>query len=100
MLVSKGKRPDGRAMNSLRAVRSMSEMLSSLAGAILMLLVRAYQVGLSPLLLGACKFCPSCSDYFIEAVRRHGPIRGLWLGLWRICRCHPFCAGGYDPVPQ
>lgn len=70
-----------------------------LVGWVLIVLVRGYQVGLRPLMLGSCKFCPSCSEYFIQAVQKHGPIRGGWLGVRRLLRCHPFGAGGYDPVP-
>ncbi len=61
-------------------------------------LVRAYQVLLGPLLGGRCRFVPSCSEYFITAVRRKGPVVGTLKGLWRILRCNPFCHGGYDPV--
>lgn len=60
-------------------------------------LVRVYQVTLGPILGGRCRFQPSCSYYFIGAVKKHGPIRGAWKGLLRICRCHPFHPGGYDP---
>ncbi len=59
--------------------------------------VRAYQVVLSPLLGGQCRFQPTCSQYFIEAVRKYGPWKGSWKGLRRIARCHPFGASGYDP---
>ena len=62
-------------------------------------LVRGYQFGIAPHLIGTCKFVPSCSQYFIEAVQRHGPIRGGYLGLRRLLRCHPFSPGGIDPVP-
>lgn len=62
-------------------------------------LVRLYQVTLSPLVPGKCRFYPSCSRYFIEAVERHGVIRGVALGSYRILRCQPFCKGGFDPVP-
>ncbi len=65
----------------------------------LVLLIQAYRFALRPLLLGSCRFCPSCSDYAIEAITRHGPWRGCWLGLRRICRCHPWSRGGMDPVP-
>ena len=61
--------------------------------------VRAYQFGIRPLLIGQCKFCPTCSEYFLEAIHRHGPLRGSWLGLRRLARCHPFSPGGLDPVP-
>lgn len=49
---------------------------------------------------GACKFQPTCSEYSIQAIDEHGLVRGLWLGTGRIMRCHPFAAGGYDPVPR
>ncbi|MBX9678544.1 MAG: membrane protein insertion efficiency factor YidD [Gemmataceae bacterium] len=63
----------------------------------LILPVRFYQAVLSPLLPSVCKFEPSCSEYFIQAVRKHGPIRGACRGAWRICRCNPWNAGGIDP---
>ncbi len=61
-------------------------------------LVRLYQMTLSPWVGGHCRFYPSCSQYFIEAVRRHGPVRGSARGLARLARCHPCSRGGYDPV--
>jgi hypothetical protein len=66
---------------------------------LLILLVRAYQVALSPLLGGQCRYYPSCSAYGIEALEKHGALRGSWLTVKRIARCHPFHPGGYDPVP-
>ena len=63
------------------------------------LALRAYQVALSPVLGPCCRFAPSCSQYTLEAVRLHGPGKGLLLGLRRVLRCHPFHPGGYDPVP-
>lgn len=60
-------------------------------------LVRCYQWLLSPLLGKTCRFTPTCSQYMIESVVRHGLIRGGWQGVRRILRCHPFSAGGYDP---
>ena len=67
--------------------------------ALFVLLVRGYQVSLSQLLPSACRYYPSCSAYAIEALERYGAWRGSWLALRRIGRCHPFHAGGYDPVP-
>lgn len=60
-------------------------------------LVRLYQLSLSPLLGRRCRFEPTCSAYFIEAVDKYGAIHGSWKGICRICRCHPFHPGGYDP---
>ena len=77
---------------------SAGHRLAALPADLLVLLVRLYQGTLSPLLGGQCRFVPSCSNYFIEAVRRRGAIVGALLGLWRILRCHPLSKGGYDPV--
>jgi len=60
--------------------------------------IRGYQLLLSPLLPPACRFYPSCSQYAMDAVRRHGALRGMWLACGRLLRCHPWCRGGYDPV--
>ena len=60
-------------------------------------IVRIYQICLSPLLGQTCRFSPSCSQYFIEAVRKYGAIRGSWKGVRRLLRCHPFNPGGFDP---
>jgi putative membrane protein insertion efficiency factor len=62
-------------------------------------LIRGYQVGISPLLPPSCRFTPSCSQYALDAVRRYGAVRGSWLGLRRLARCHPWHPGGHDPVP-
>lgn len=62
-------------------------------------LIRGYRVLLSPLLPPACRFQPTCSQYALAAVDRFGVLQGSWLAARRICRCHPFYPGGYDPVP-
>lgn len=62
-------------------------------------LVRGYKVFVSPLLPPSCRFYPTCSQYAIEALETHGVLKGSWLTVSRICRCHPFHPGGYDPVP-
>jgi uncharacterized protein len=67
-------------------------------GNFFVVLVRVYQISISPFLGPCCRFYPTCSEYAIIAVRRYGPLRGAFLGLMRILRCHPFHAGGYDPV--
>ena len=67
---------------------------------LLVLLLRGYRAFISPLYGQVCRYHPSCSAYALEAVTRHGSIRGSWLALRRLLRCHPWAAGGYDPVPQ
>lgn len=65
----------------------------------MVLIIRGYQVAIRPLLGNRCRFAPSCSEYAIEALRRHGAMAGLLLAVRRIGRCHPWHPGGYDPVP-
>jgi len=60
--------------------------------------LRVYKFCLSPLLPSACRFLPTCSDYMRQAVERYGAVKGVWMGLRRLARCHPFQPGGYDPV--
>jgi putative membrane protein insertion efficiency factor len=71
--------------------------LRSLLANLLIAFVRFYQIALRPLLPSVCRYEPSCSEYFILAVRKYGPASGAWRGIKRICRCHPFYPGGYDP---
>ena len=66
---------------------------------LLMALIRGYQLAISPWLGRTCRFHPTCSQYTLEAIERHGALKGLWLGLRRVSRCHPFHPGGHDPVP-
>jgi hypothetical protein len=67
--------------------------------ALVIIRVRLYQMTLGHMLPDSCRFKPTCSNYMIEAVRKHGLLRGAWLGIRRVLRCHPFNPGGYDPVP-
>jgi len=78
----------------------MSFLWATLAGLpswLLIAVVRLYQIFLSPVLGRQCRFTPTCSQYFILAVQKHGAVRGAWRGVLRICRCQPFHPGGYDP---
>jgi hypothetical protein len=68
-------------------------------GWILILLVRFYQKAISPYLGSNCRYTPTCSHFFIEAVKKHGPLRGSYLGIRRLLKCHPWGGHGYDPVP-
>ncbi len=71
-----------------------------MAARLISLLIRAYQLTLGTVLPPACRFQPTCSQYALEAVRRHGALEGSWLALRRLLRCHPFSPGGLDPVPD
>jgi uncharacterized protein len=73
---------------------------AGVAGVLLAVPIRAYQLLLSPVLPPSCRFWPSCSDYAVEALRRHGAWRGLLLASRRLLRCHPWGGSGYDPVPE
>jgi len=74
--------------------------LTMMIGKALILLIRAYQVTLSPLFGGCCRFYPSCSAYCITAIEKHGCVKGLAMGIWRVLRCNPLNAGGVDFVPD
>lgn len=67
---------------------------------LILLLLRGYKSFISPLLPPACRYEPTCSVYAMQALERHGVVRGGWLGFKRVCRCHPGYPGGYDPVPE
>jgi hypothetical protein len=82
-------------MNPLQILRPLSEFLAW----ILILPIRFYQKFISPLTPPSCRFTPTCSQYAIEALRKHGPFKGMYLAIRRILRCHPWGGQGYDPVP-
>ncbi len=83
---------------------AMLQTVSVWAARLLALLARlpiwGYRLFISPLLPSTCRYMPTCSEYTIEAIDRHGSIRGLWLGLKRMGRCHPWGGSGFDPVPS
>lgn len=66
---------------------------------LLILCIRFYQIFISPLKPPTCRFYPTCSAYAIEAIQKKGPVKGTWLAIKRIAKCHPFHPGGYDPMP-
>lgn len=86
--------PRGKSFTAARGQRGTPNVKTLLLG-----LIRLYQLTLSPIIGQHCRFTPSCSQYASGAIDRFGPWRGGWLALRRIGRCHPFCPGGYDPVP-
>jgi len=80
--------------------RTVVQKILTIPARVLILFVRIYQGTLSPYIGRQCRFVPTCSNYFIEAVTKHGALKGTYLGLRRISRCHPFSRkSGYDPVP-
>ena len=85
----------------MKAMKAMGakDALARLPGLLLITLVRGYRLLVSPVLAPSCRYWPSCSEYAIEALRNHGAARGSWLSAKRLCRCHPWAAGGIDNVP-
>lgn len=86
-------------MNALTTVRRAAVTLSRLPQKTLVALVKGYRLLLSPWLGSSCRFEPTCSAYSLQALQQHGAARGSYLTLYRVARCHPWCSGGYDPVP-
>jgi putative membrane protein insertion efficiency factor len=80
-----------------RSIEQLGRSIWQLPATLLVAAARVYQLTLSPLIGRHCRFHPSCSAYFILAVRKYGAVRGSWNGVKRICRCHPFHPGGHDP---
>lgn len=79
-------------------IRNLLHDISHTAVRLLILPIKFYQRFISPLTPPACRFTPTCSQYAIEALRKHGPVKGLYLAIRRILRCHPWGGSGYDPV--
>jgi putative membrane protein insertion efficiency factor len=79
--------------------RTIGRAFSKALTAVLLLPIRFYQVCISPMTPPSCRFTPTCSEYARQALVKHGPIKGLWLAVRRILRCHPWGGSGYDPVP-
>ncbi|HNT33955.1 MAG TPA: membrane protein insertion efficiency factor YidD [bacterium] len=65
---------------------------------VLLMLLRIYQRWISPLYPARCRYVPTCSQYAVEAIKKYGALRGTWMAVWRVLRCHPWSRGGYDPV--
>ena len=82
-------------MKALRWIRRPFDLLTWL----LVMMVRFYQRFISPLTPPSCRFTPTCSQYAVEALQKYGPLKGSWLALKRLLRCHPWGGSGYDPVP-
>lgn len=79
-------------------MRSIQQFLREVVIALLLFPIRIYRRYISPLTPPACRFTPTCSQYAMEAIQKHGPIKGLYLAVRRILRCHPWGGSGYDPV--
>ena len=86
-------------MRILESIRLLWHEALRFLGKLLILPIRVYQKYVSPLKPATCRFTPTCSQYAIEAIRKHGPFKGLALAVWRILRCNPWGGSGYDPVP-
>ena len=82
-------------MKVFRPIRKATDLLTWL----LIMFVRLYQRFISPLTPPSCRYTPTCSQYAVEALRKYGPFKGLWLAAKRLLRCHPWGGSGYDPVP-
>ena len=81
------------------AIKNGFRAILRVIGWLLILPIRFYQKFISPLTPATCRFTPTCSHYAVEAIRKHGPFKGLALAIWRILRCNPWGGSGYDPVP-
>ncbi|PKP38216.1 MAG: membrane protein insertion efficiency factor YidD [Bacteroidetes bacterium HGW-Bacteroidetes-14] len=80
-------------------LQDLKKIALKIAALPFIILIKFYQYFISPLKPQSCRYTPTCSAYSLEAVKKHGPFRGLWLAIRRISRCHPWGGSGYDPVP-
>ncbi len=80
-------------------MRTLLGYFTKMLGRLLMLPIRFYRKFISPLTPPSCRFTPTCSEYAIQAITKHGPFKGTWLAVKRVLRCHPWGGSGYDPVP-
>ena len=80
-------------------IKIFIDALLKLLAAPFILLIKVYQLLISPLFPSSCRYTPTCSHYTLEALKKYGLLKGLWLGIKRISRCHPWGGSGYDPVP-
>lgn len=80
-------------------MKRLLKLLSKALSSVMLALIAFYRNCISPLTPPTCRFTPTCSQYAVEAIKKHGPLKGGWLALRRILRCHPFGGSGYDPVP-
>lgn len=86
-------------MQSERSYKRLPQSIKRLLALPFILLIRFYQLFISPIFPSSCRYTPTCSQYCLEALRKHGIIKGGWLGLKRLLSCHPWGGSGYDPVP-
>ncbi len=96
------KRPDPDKQKGVSKPSAWNKFLKTtkiVASIPFLVLIKFYQICISPLKPQCCRFTPTCSAYAIEALKKYGPIKGLWLAIWRILRCNPWGGSGYDPVP-
>ena len=82
----------------MKALRSVSTFISNAVKSLLLGIIRFYRRFISPAKAPCCRFYPSCSVYAMDAIKKHGPVKGSGMAAWRILRCNPFGKGGYDPV--
>lgn len=99
MNVEWGMDKGSEKMKGRKGYAGVARMMRGAAVGMLTLPIIFYRRCISPMFPSCCRFTPTCSEYALEAIRKHGPLKGLWLAVRRILRCHPWGGSGYDPVP-